>query len=202
MKKGKLKKILATGAMGIMALAMPFALTGCTQNDDINVRVEGDYIQWQVDGSDSWTNLLSIDEVKDLLGESYKGDQGTPGINGKEVEFRKTETHLQWRYVDNSQTEDENWSNLIVLSELKGTPGQDGAPGNDGLTPFIGANGNWWIGETDTYVKAEGIDGQTPNITISTDGYWVINGEKTEYKAVGENGINGREVASYLFGID
>ena len=37
MKKEKLKKILATGAMGIMALAMPFALTGCDKNDDINV---------------------------------------------------------------------------------------------------------------------------------------------------------------------
>lgn len=35
MKKGKLRKILATSAMGIMALAMPFALTGC-KNEDIN----------------------------------------------------------------------------------------------------------------------------------------------------------------------
>lgn len=26
--------------------------------------------------------------------------------------------------------------------------------GKDGLTPFIGANGNWWIGETDTGIKA------------------------------------------------
>ena len=29
----------------------------------------------------------------------------------------------------------------------------------DGNTPFIGENGNWWIGETDTGVKAAGIDG-------------------------------------------
>ncbi len=28
--------------------------------------------------------------------------------------------------------------------------------GEDGLTPFIGENGNWWIGETDTNVRAEG----------------------------------------------
>lgn len=29
----------------------------------------------------------------------------------------------------------------------------------DGLTPLIGANGNWWIGETDTGVQAQGEDG-------------------------------------------
>ncbi len=29
-----------------------------------------------------------------------------------------------------------------------------GEDGKDGLTPFIGENGNWWIGEKDTGVKA------------------------------------------------
>lgn len=29
-----------------------------------------------------------------------------------------------------------------------------GADGKDGLPPFIGENGNWWIGEKDTGVKA------------------------------------------------
>ncbi len=32
--------------------------------------------------------------------------------------------------------------------------GVAGADGKDGLTPFIGENGNWWIGEKDTGVKA------------------------------------------------
>ena len=31
--------------------------------------------------------------------------------------------------------------------------------GADGLTPFVGSNGNWWIGSVDTGVKAEGKDG-------------------------------------------
>lgn len=35
----------------------------------------------------------------------------------------------------------------------------DFSEGNDGLTPFIGANGNWWIGETDTGVPAQGQEG-------------------------------------------
>ena len=32
-------------------------------------------------------------------------------------------------------------------------------PPADGLTPYIGENGNWWIGDTDTGVKAAGQDG-------------------------------------------
>ena len=31
-----------------------------------------------------------------------------------------------------------------------------GAAGTDGTTPHIGANGNWYIGDTDTGVSAEG----------------------------------------------
>ena len=40
---------------------------------------------------------------------------------------------------------------------------------------------------------ADGNDGIAPAITISTDGYWVINGIKSEYKAVGKDGINGND---------
>ena len=132
MKKGKIKQVLASVAMGIMALATPFVITGCDNDSDINVRVEGEYIQWQVEGEDSWTNLLTIDEIKDLLGESYKGDtgakgeQGNPGINGKEVEFRNNGEYIQWRYVDSNQNQDDNWENLIEVSSLKGNPGDDG----------------------------------------------------------------------------
>ena len=34
-------------------------------------------------------------------------------------------------------------------------------------------------------------DAEAPTIEISDDGYWVINGEKTAYKAIGENGAPG-----------
>lgn len=34
-----------------------------------------------------------------------------------------------------------------------------GAKGDPGNTPYIGANGNWWIGETDTGTKAQGPAG-------------------------------------------
>lgn len=36
--------------------------------------------------------------------------------------------------------------------------GKDGKPGTNGITPHIGENGNWWIGEIDTGVKAGGAE--------------------------------------------
>lgn len=41
----------------------------------------------------------------------------------------------------------------------KGDPGEPGAAGKDGTTPHIGANGNWYIGSTDTGVSAKGVKG-------------------------------------------
>lgn len=35
-----------------------------------------------------------------------------------------------------------------------GPAGENGTNGNDGTTPHVGENGNWWIGETDTGIKA------------------------------------------------
>ena len=67
--------------------------------------------------------------------------------------------------------------------------GKDGTDGIDGLTPYIGENGNWFIGDTDTGVKASGADGKTPVIEINEDGYWVINGEVTKVSANGYAGV-------------
>jgi hypothetical protein len=112
--KNKAKKILASACLVLIGMG---GLTGCGDEDNINIQVKDGYIQWQVDGSEGWNNLLTIDKVKNLLGESYKGDagaQGLPGINGKEIELRCNETHIQWRYVG-----DEQWSNLIALEDLR-----------------------------------------------------------------------------------
>lgn len=42
-----------------------------------------------------------------------------------------------------------------------------GTSGPPGETPFIGINGNWWIGSTDTGVNAEGTDGESAYIYIA-----------------------------------
>ncbi len=47
----------------------------------------------------------------------------------------------------------------MVLTVSMALTVSNGVDGVDGLTPFIGTNGNWWIGDTDTGVKAEGEQG-------------------------------------------
>lgn len=68
--------------------------------------------------------------------------------------------------------------------------------GENGLTPRIGDNGNWWIGTTDTGVQAEGKDGKdgkdgedgkTPY--IGDNGNWWIDNTDTGKPAIGKDGL-------------
>lgn len=52
-----------------------------------------------------------------------------------------------------------------ALAQAKASGAFDGA---DGITPHIGDNGNWYLGNTDTGIKAAGSDGTTPDIKIGT----------------------------------
>lgn len=72
------------------------------------------------------------------------------------------------------------------LASLKGEPGAPGAPGKDGengKTPYVGDNGNWYIGADDTGKPSRGAKGEpgspgakgdkgdtgaTPNLSIGT----------------------------------
>ena len=140
---------------------------------NIEVQRAESYIQWRYEGGE-WQNLVAIADI-----EGPAGQNGTDGANGKTPEFRVSENILQWRYVG-----DEIWLNLYDLTALKGADGRDGVDGKDGIngkdgatgkdgtngqngrdgkdgkTPFIGENGNWWIGEIDTGIKAAGTDGK------------------------------------------
>ena len=176
-------------------------INGTNGTDGINgksieVQRATEYIQWRYEG-DEWQNLVAI---ADITGPT--GQKGTDGANGKTPEFRVNENTLQWRYVG-----DEIWLNLYELTALKGadgrdgidgkdgtngqngadgkdgTNGQNGTDGKDGNTPFIGENGNWWIGEIDTGVKAAGVDG--------TDGVDGEKGDKGDKGDPGEKGDKG-----------
>lgn len=164
----------------------------------IEVQRAETHIQWRYEG-DEWQNLVAI---ADITGPA--GQNGKDGANGKTPEFRVSENTLQWRYVG-----DKIWLNLYDLSVLKGLDGKDGADGKDGIngkdgadgkdgtngqngsdgkdgkTPFIGENGSWWIGETDTGVKAAGVDGK--------------KGDKGEKGDKGDAGQNG-SCSGYFYG--
>ena len=76
-------------------------------------------------------------------------------------------------YVGNDEPKDDD---TVIWIDPEGTGGDiplGGKDGADGDTPYI-KNGNWWIGETDTGVKAEGVNG-----TNGKDGYTPVTG--TDY---------------------
>ena len=152
----------------------------------IEVQRAATHIQWRYAG-DEWQNLVAIVDITGPAGQSGKG-----GANGKTPEFRVNESTLQWRY-----TGDEIWLNLYDLSVLKGLDGKDGtdgATGKDGKTPFIGENGNWWIGETDTGVKAAGVDGEKGDKGDPGE-----KGEKGDKGDKGDKGQNG-SCAGWFYG--
>lgn len=164
----------------------------------IEVKTNDTHIQWRREGGE-WRDLVAL---SDLTGPS--GRDGENGASGKSPEFRADGSTLQWRY-----TGDAIWLNLYDLSVLKGldgkdgkdgadgrdgidgingrdgTDGQNGSDGKDGNTPFIGENGNWWIGTNDTGVKAEGKDG--------IDGEKGDTGDKGEKGDTGEKGARGEK---------
>ena len=56
----------------------------------------------------------------------------------------------------------------IVEDYLKANPPGTGADGKGGITPTIGKNGNWYLGNTDTGKPSRGENGAVPDIQIGT----------------------------------
>ena len=174
----------------------------------IEVQRAETHIQWRYEGGE-WQNLVAI---ADITGPT--GQNGKDGANGKTPEFRVSENTLQWRCVGDEIWL--NLYDLSVLKGLdgrdgadgkdgingkdgidgkdgingqNGSDGKDGADGKDGTdgnTPFIGENGNWWIGDIDTGVKAAGIDG-----TNGVDGEKGDKGDKGDPGEKGDKGDKG-----------
>ena len=79
------------------------------------------------------------------INEAAKTGSGSAGS----AALRVSEGYIQFRNGD-------KWENLIAKSELEGTKGE---PGEDGETPTIGENGNWYIGPEDTGKPSRGAPG-------------------------------------------
>ena len=116
-------------------------------------------------------NGCTLSEVAWLA--SLKGADGQNGSNGKSAYETAKDAGLT-----TAATEAE-W-----IESLKGAAGETGQDGRDGDTPFIGENGNWWIGSVDTNVKAAGPQGEKG-----------LKGDKGETGAQGASGKSAYEIA-------
>ena len=133
-----------------------------------------------------------------------KGDDGiTPHIgNNGDWFIGDTDTGVEAQGPQGQAGRDFTYEDFTPqqLLRLKGPKGDDGT---DGTSPHIGMNGNWFIGDTDTGVKAQGAQGQQgqqgPAGNDGADGltpriynnHWWIGNTDTGVVAVGQNGTNG-----------
>ena len=108
-----------------------------------------------------------------------QGEQGLPGNDGKDGLSPTVEISPDGYWIING----EKTGYMAIGQDGKdgkdGEDGKDGKPGADGIDGENGENGQ------------NGQSGITPTISISPDGYWVINGEKTEHTAIGKDGQDG-----------
>lgn len=91
---------------------------------------------------------------------------------------------------------DEIDGRLDELEENGGGSGEPGADGKDGITPHIGLNGNWFIGETDTGMPSRGEKGDTG--ATGPAGAAGAKGDKGDKGDSGETGPAGAAGKDYI----
>ena len=111
------------------------------------------------------------------------GLQGEPGQNGisPTANITSTKTGATITITDASGTTTADITNGAKGEQgEQGPAGENGTAGKNGITPHIGDNGNWYIGETDTNKPSRGIQGEPGE-----------NGAPGEQGPAGENGAPG-----------
>lgn len=172
------------------------------------------------DGTIEWPKTET--EVTDFF-KYLKGKDGKDGKDGQSA-------YEQWKEliadgtVDNPHKPGTKWpaGDNSVQDFWKFLTG---ATGENGQTPHIGDNGNWWIGDTDTGIASrgkDGVDGKDgkdavpPTITIGDNGNWFVDGTdtgkpsrgtdgKTPTITIGDNGnwfVDGEDIGKPARGAD
>lgn len=181
--------------------------TKVESTDDFNI-LENFLSKPTTDGNAG--QVLSIDDDGNTIWRTLKEFDGDythlsnrPSINGVELNGDKSleDLNIKQTYTadDISFADGETFQQKFNNGELKG---QDGVSGADGITPHIGDNGNWFIGETDTNKPSQGTNGVNgkdgvgvAKSEVNTSGELIItysDGHSTNLgKIVGKDGLNG-----------
>ena len=184
-------------------------------NDNAEFRKTDTHIQWCT-GKGEWHDLIAIAELTGAAGKDGKdgingtngvdgkdgkdgkdgidgingtnGKDGVNGADGKEIELKKTNTHIQWRLAGGE------WQNLVALTDIAGPTGADGK------TPEFRTDGDnlqWrykgetlWLNLYDLS-SLKGADGKHGKDGINgTNG---VDGKDGKDGINGTNGINGKD---------
>lgn len=137
-----------TGAQGPVGPAGKNGVDG----KEIELQKGSSHIEWRYKGTDLWNQLIALTELKGDPGQAGavgpqgpRGENGAPGAkgdtgetgprgeqgvagqkgaDGKQIELKKGDTHIEWQYAGTN-----SWQQLVALSELKGEQGAQGATG-------------------------------------------------------------------------
>lgn len=115
--------------------------------------------------------------------DGLDGINGKDGKDGREIELRKTDTTIQWRYIGDSI-----WKDAIKLSELKGPKGdrgekgEQGEKGERGVPGYNGADGQMGAQGPTGAPGATGPQGPkgdpgTPGLTVSVNEKQQVDGD-------------------------
>ena len=129
-----------------------------------------------------------------------KGDTGAAGKDGVTPLFRVNLETNKWEIsYDNGVT----WTAYAQATGDKGDKGDQGDKGDKGdpgLIPYIGVNGNWWLGATDTGVAAAGPKGDKGD--TGATGATGPTGATGATGAAGAAGRDGRDGLNGQDGVD
>ena len=104
------------------------------------------------------------------------GKDGADGKDGKMPLLQIDATNAHWQVSYDGQ----------VWQDVPNTPVASGVDGKDGITPHIGENNHWYIGEDDTGVSATGPQGPKGDTGLPGE-----KGEKGDQGEIGPEGPKG-----------
>ncbi len=129
-------KKTSTIITSVLLVILTVLLSGCGNKKAVSanspeVRINGEYVQWK-NGDDDWHNLVKLDDIRSnsAVGkDGTNGADGKNGINGKDgknIQIRNNGNYIQWRYLN------EDWNNLVAVSDITGSNGKNGTDGING----------------------------------------------------------------------
>ena len=216
-----IKKFLSATLFGFLMLGLAGTFVACDDYDDSDLRRRVDAVEGTLaDLKAQIANGVLIESITSSSngvtittsdGNTYNITNGTNGVDGTPGSVVEIGDNGNW-FIDGVDTG----------MPSRGAAGQDGADGQDGKDGYVPSieirDGYWYIDGQNTGQAAQGpagADGQDGQdgadgedgkdgqdgadgadgtvITISEDGYWVIDGVKTDVIARGQNGADGQD---------
>lgn len=127
---------------------------------------------------DVYQQLIELAEDTKKIAQSVRDDADAGKFDGEEGYSPKVLLTEELDGVTVTVQNKDVQQSAKVKNGKDGKPGKNGDPGADGITPHIGENGNWHIGDTDTGKPSRGLRGENATdkqVRTAVDAYMEEN---------------------------